>query len=209
MTGELSPAAGGPAAGTPALRASHADRDRAVDILRVAAGDGRLTAAELDERLEAALTARTVGELAELTADLPAGAVPPDTAAAQPKELAEIDCRGSTVRRAGAWVVPQRMRIRAIGGTVDLDFSAAVITRPALQIDAEVHGGALTLVTRPGIEVDTDEVTLAGGTVKVRPHPGPAVPVTLRVEISGQARGGTIVARPPRRIFWQWLRRRS
>jgi len=35
MTGELSPAAGGPAAGTPALRASHADRDRAVDILRV------------------------------------------------------------------------------------------------------------------------------------------------------------------------------
>jgi Domain of unknown function (DUF1707) len=58
---------------TPSLRASNADRDLAVDILCAAAGDGRLTAAELDERLDAALTARTVGELAAVTADLPGG----------------------------------------------------------------------------------------------------------------------------------------
>jgi hypothetical protein len=58
---------------TPQLRASHADRDLAVDILCAAAGDGRLTAAELDERLETALTARTIGELAAVTADLPGG----------------------------------------------------------------------------------------------------------------------------------------
>ncbi|MGD0557565.1 MAG: DUF1707 domain-containing protein [Streptosporangiaceae bacterium] len=55
------------------MRASDADRDLAVDILRVAAGEGRLTAAELDERLETALTARTISELVTLTADLPAG----------------------------------------------------------------------------------------------------------------------------------------
>jgi hypothetical protein len=57
----------------PPLRASHADRDLTVDILRVSAGDGRLTLAELDERLETALTARTIGELAAVTADLPGG----------------------------------------------------------------------------------------------------------------------------------------
>jgi len=57
----------------PPLRASAADRELAVDILRVAAGEGRLTLAELDERLEAALSARTIGELATLTADLPGG----------------------------------------------------------------------------------------------------------------------------------------
>jgi hypothetical protein len=44
-----------------------------VDILRVATGDGRLTLAELEERLEVALSARTIGELAALTADLPGG----------------------------------------------------------------------------------------------------------------------------------------
>ena len=65
MTGELSPTGDGPGSGAgPELRASHEDRDRVVEILRVAAGDGRLTAAELDERLEAALTARTNSELA-------------------------------------------------------------------------------------------------------------------------------------------------
>ena len=53
------------------LRASHEDRDRVAELLRVAAGDGRLTAEELDERLEVALTARTYGELAALTTDLP------------------------------------------------------------------------------------------------------------------------------------------
>jgi hypothetical protein len=54
------------------LRASHADRDQVVELLRVAAGDGRLSPEELDDRLELALTARTYAELAALTADLPA-----------------------------------------------------------------------------------------------------------------------------------------
>ena len=59
------------------LRVSHGDRDRAVEVLRVAAGDGRVTAEELDERLEAAVTARTHGELAALTTELPAIPIPP------------------------------------------------------------------------------------------------------------------------------------
>ena len=67
-TGEPS----GPGA-SPELRASDADRDRVVDVLRVAAGDGRLAADELDERQEAALSSRTLSELAVLTADLVAG----------------------------------------------------------------------------------------------------------------------------------------
>jgi hypothetical protein len=44
--------------------------------LRIAAGDRRLTDEELEERVEAALIARTMGEPAVLTADLPAGAAP-------------------------------------------------------------------------------------------------------------------------------------
>ena len=46
------------------LRASHADRDQAAERLRAAAGDGRLSPEELDDRLERALTARTYAELA-------------------------------------------------------------------------------------------------------------------------------------------------
>jgi hypothetical protein len=54
------------------LLASDADRERAAERLRAAAGDGRLTPVELEERLESAFSARTEAELEPLVADLPA-----------------------------------------------------------------------------------------------------------------------------------------
>lgn len=128
------------------LRASHEDRDRVVEVLRVAAGDGRLTAEELDERLEAALTARTCDELAALTTDLPA--IPdsaPGASVPEPKDLARIDCHGSSVKRDGRWLVPQRMEVRVTAGSVKLDFTEAVILQPSLLIDADVSESRLTL----------------------------------------------------------------
>ncbi len=60
------------------LLTSDADRERIAERLRLAAGEGRLTAAELEERLEKAFSARTDAELEPLVADLPepAGAAP-------------------------------------------------------------------------------------------------------------------------------------
>ena len=58
------------------MRASDADRERVTECLRKAAGEGRLEADELEQRLEAALSARTYGELDAVEADLPRGARP-------------------------------------------------------------------------------------------------------------------------------------
>ncbi|MEU9332010.1 DUF1707 and DUF4190 domain-containing protein [Streptomyces sp. NPDC048290] len=58
------------------MLASHADRERAVDVLRAGFGEGRLQQDELEKRIERAYAARTVGELALLVADLPQGPVP-------------------------------------------------------------------------------------------------------------------------------------
>ena len=55
------------------LRASHADRNRVVDVLKAAFVEGRLTKDELDARLGQTLAARTYAELAALTADIPPG----------------------------------------------------------------------------------------------------------------------------------------
>src|SRR5438477_12023748 len=110
MTGEVSPLGHGDevAASPGELRASHEDRDRVAELLRVAAGDGRLTAEELDHRLEKALTARTYGELAGLTRDLPAiGGMPAAGHAVQPKDIVRIDCTSGSARRDGRWVVPR------------------------------------------------------------------------------------------------------
>jgi Domain of unknown function (DUF1707) len=201
------------------LRASHADRDQVVELLRVATGDGRLSAEELDDRLERALTARTYAELATLTADLPAvpgaAVVAPGAGAvsATPKELVRIHVQGSSASRDGRWVVPKELDIKVKGGAVTLDFTEAVITQPLLRITAEVRGGALRLITRPGIVVGAGDISQHGGSVTLPEPPDPGVPIQLSIEIAGSVHGAAIIAGPPppprrpRRTFWQWLRR--
>jgi hypothetical protein len=210
MSGEISSRPGSDPA---TMRASDQDRDRVVEILQTAAGDGRLTAPELDERLEAALTARTYADLVALTTDLPvAGAMPVPALPgdARPKDLVRIDCRSGSVRRDGRWLVPRRIEAKTTSGTILLDFTQAVISQSALAIDADVRSGTLTLITRPGIVVDTEDVSTRSGAVSVKAPWDADTPETLRITISGQVRSGSIVARPPRaprRTFWQWLRR--
>lgn len=182
-----------------ALRASHADRDRVVDALTGAAGDGRLTAEELDERVEAALSARTLEELAVLTADLPAvaGAVP-----AEAKDVVRIEQQGGSARRGDGWVVPRRLQIESSWGDVTLDLTQAMITQDTLRIDLDIRGGALRLLTRPGIVVDTDSLVISYAKIKkTRRAVDPDAPVDLRVEIVGRMRYGRVVVRQLRRGF--------
>jgi hypothetical protein len=207
VTGEVSPAGRSDEA-RPGLRASHADRDLVVEQLRVAAGDGRLTPDELDERLEAALTARTYSELAVLTADLPAAGGPgPGVAAPKPKDVMRLQRRGGNAGQVGRWLVPKRIEIEVVGGNARLDFTEAVITMPTLEVDAHIRGGRLLIITRPGVIVDAAEVAMVGGRVAIRPASGPEPPAILTIEVSGEIRGGNVRVRPPRRTFLQWLRR--
>ena len=110
------------------------------------------------------------------------------------------------VTRDGRWLVPQRIEVRVTGGSVMLDFTEAVISRPSLLIDADVSA-RLTLVTKPGVVAGPGEVAADGSYLKVRPHGGPEVPVILRIQVSDEVSGGHITARPPRRTSWPWLRR--
>jgi hypothetical protein len=132
---------------------------------------------------------------------------------ATPKDLIRIHVHGSSARRDGRWVVPKELDVKVKGGGVTLDFTEAVITQPLLRITAEVRGGGLRLITRPGIVVETGDISLHGGSVTLPEPPGPGEPVLLRVEIEGSVHGAGITAgppappRPPRRTFWQWLRR--
>jgi class 3 adenylate cyclase len=185
------------------LRASHADRERVVEVLQVAAADGRLTADDLEQRLEAALTASTRADLEPLTADLTTAA------ATEVPELVRIECGSGSAKRDGSWLVPQRLEIRIGSGTVRLDFRDAVIAVPELRIDTQIASGSLKLVTRPGVAVDADDVSVKSGSVKVVPPADLGVPVDLRVRVSGRVGSGSISARPARvRGRWRalWLR---
>ena len=202
------------------LRVSHEDRDQVAESLRIAAGDGRLTAEELDERLESALTARTYDDLAALVADLPAAGtalaplpgplaalLPGGTGHAPAKELIKIHTASGHSVRVGRWTVPARMDLKVTSGHIKVDFTEAVITQPTLHIDAEVRSGHILLITKPGIAVELDDVSVRSGHVKVRAPWGESAPTVLRVTVAGTCGSGHILARPPRRSFWQWLRR--
>ncbi|MEU5534081.1 DUF1707 domain-containing protein [Streptomyces sp. NPDC020362] len=179
------------------LRASDADRDRVLDMLTGAVGDGRLTAGEHEERVADALSARTLGDLEVLTADLPAGTPGP----APVKGAVRIEQQYSSTVRRDEWSVPRRMDIRSAWGDVTLDFTRAVIGHDSLRIDLDLRGGTLRLITRPGMVVDGDSLAIEYGRTKVRPAGKPGTPVVLRVEIRGRLSLGRLEARPPRRPF--------
>jgi hypothetical protein len=123
------------------------------------------------------------------------------------KDVVRIDCGSGHTKKEGAWVVPQRIEARVRSGHLMLDFSQAVITQPSLQLDAEVRSGHVILITKPGIVVDTDDVVVRSGHVRVRAPWGPDAPEVLRIEVSGKVGSGHFVARPKYRTFWQWLTR--
>lgn len=191
-----------PPPGEAGLRASHGDRDRTVEVLRVAAGDGRLTSDELDGRLEAALSARTVGELTALTGDLPPVSAMAGGAMAEVKDVVRIEQTHGRAGRGGRWVVPRRLELAVTWCDVTLDFTEAVITYDTLHLDIAMSGGKLTLITRPGVVVDADGVRLAFSRLKYRRRRADRDNrYLLRVELSGQKVYGRIVVRPARRLF--------
>jgi hypothetical protein len=190
------------------LRVSHADRDRVVEILRVAAGDGRLDAEELDERVERALQARTFADLEPLTEDLPVPPLAPPRVpgvvavpAGVPRDLdAERDAvswsvQGMPFRREGAWVVPRLIRLDVHGGTARLNYTFARLPEGGTsEIHLSVHGGSVRLMVPPGIAVDASAVSWHGGTLRDRSlrHGGFGVPVTHVITLTGSIHGGSV-----------------
>jgi len=188
---------------SPALRASDADRDRVIEVLRAAVGDGRLDPAEFDERLDAALAARTIDALAPLTADLIAGpgshaaltlplaGTPPEPAA----ELLTINGRHGTVRRDGRWTLPHRLALRTAWCDVMLDLTSAVRSGPELVIEMAVRGGNVELVLAPGMVVDANELAVRFTTLAISRDAGGNTPETLRVRLVGRMKHARIVTR--------------
>lgn len=167
------------------MRVSHADRDQVVEILRVAAGEGRLEAEELDERVEAALSARTFADFEPLTADLPAAAPPRPVstlpavpggavlvsggAGTTPDGAVRWEVRGLPLRREGAWQVPEVLELDVAGGSARLDYSQARLPEGGTSVlRVDVRGGSVRLTVPPGVAVDTSGVEGFGGRVRDR-----------------------------------------
>ncbi len=191
---------------SPALRASDADRDVVIELLRAAAADGRLDRGEFDERLDAALAARTIDALTPLTADLIAvpgggGALTPAFAVTPAAKVLTISGKYGTVRRDGRWALPRRLALRTAWCEVLLDLTSAVRGGPELVIDLRVRGGTVELVLAPGMVVDANELTVRHTRLAVSRDGGDDLPQTLLVRLTGRMKYGRIETR------WQAPRR--
>jgi Domain of unknown function (DUF1707)/Cell wall-active antibiotics response 4TMS YvqF len=173
------------------LRASDADRDRVLALLAEAMSDGRLTADEHSERVQRACSARTLGELAELTTDL---VVP----SAQPVRLdggRSISGIFGPARRDGRWVVPESLTVTAMFGEVEADFTQAILQARHVQLFATVIGGRLRLIVPDGVSVVMSGHAMLGRKRGSTPPPaGPDAPV---IEVKALVLGGEVIVRTP------------
>jgi hypothetical protein len=170
MAGELQAQGGGP---DPAqLRISDAERHQVAEILREAAGEGRLDLDELDQRLEATYAARTYADLVPITFDLPTHPhprpVPARPVAASPQVVPGPDKEShfailSGLSRKGVWVVPRQMSILAMMGGAELDLRRAKFAAPEVVITINAFMGGAQLIVGPDVRVQMEGTGIMGG----------------------------------------------
>ncbi|GIH76672.1 hypothetical protein Plo01_31010 [Planobispora longispora] len=164
------------------MRASDAEREAAVEQLRVASVEGRLTLGELTERTEAAYLAVTRAELAVVTSDLPqAGHAPVPAPAGHPegrKRRWFVAVMGDSKRR-GKWRIERGIGAVAVMGDVVLDLRDAEVRGNVVDIAATAVMGDVKIIVPDGVDVDLEGVAIMGDK-KVRvieAPPGTNVPV--------------------------------
>jgi hypothetical protein len=164
MEGDLEPRRHDPSL----LRISDADRHQVAEILREAAGDGRIDLDELDERLEATYAARTYADLVPITVDLPAHGQPAQ-APASPSRVVPGPASESHVaimsglERKGVWVVPRRMSVFAMMGGADLDLREAQFAAQEVVITVNAFMGGAQITVGPHTHVIVEGIGIMGG----------------------------------------------
>ena len=133
------------------LRASDADRDRTAAVLGGALAAGRLTTTEYAERLDTTYAAKTLGELAPLTRDLPAGDATDASVAVV--DHAEVTARFSKVIRSGRWVAGRRTRLTAHYGALIVNLADAVLPGREITLEIDAFCGKLILTVPAGAHV--------------------------------------------------------
>ncbi|MFD0684652.1 DUF1707 SHOCT-like domain-containing protein [Actinomadura fibrosa] len=193
--------------GLPEMRASDGDRERVAQVLRDAAGEGRLTLDELDQRLDAVYAAKTYADLEPITRDLPVPATAADPTAPRavrygPAPDAPSWTWGvaimSAFKRTGVWNVPRRFTAFAFWGGGKIDLRDARFAEGEVRIRALAVMGGVEIIVPDDIAVHVTGIGIMGGFD--HGASGPGVPGAPRVVVSGLAFwGGVDVKRKGRR----------
>jgi hypothetical protein len=146
---------------TPAVRASDAEREQTVALLRAHVVEGRLTLEEFAQRLDSVYEARTRPGLDALTRDLPDDAQEsPVRRRPRPKSLTGVAF--GSVERRGRWRVPRFAGLAVLFGDADIDLRTAEIHGDTVTINALLLFGNVDFYVPRSVDVDLGGFTLFG-----------------------------------------------
>jgi hypothetical protein len=191
------------------MRISDADRQRVADVLRDAAGDGRLDFDELEERLERTWQAKTYGELVPITLDLQAtGPVTPPAPVSARRPTPPLPAIGhnsstaimSECKRQGVWSVPEHHSAFALMGSVLVDLRQAQLSAHETHINASAIMGEVKVIVPAHMHVVVDGTPIMGEYHQAKDKtPAELRPDSPVVRLRGMALMGsvTVQRQPP------------
>jgi Domain of unknown function (DUF1707)/Cell wall-active antibiotics response 4TMS YvqF len=183
------------------LRVSDAERDVTLRTLGDHAAVGRLTLDELEERSGQALNAKTRGDLATLTSDLPAEAGQPGAglAPARPRKPVRwmVAVMGGSHRRGRFRAVGSINAVAIMGGD-EIDLRDAEIEGGELTLNLVAVMGGANIYVPDSVETEVCGFSLMGGHEEVgsQRDPRPGAPV-VRIRMYNLMGGATIYRLPP------------
>jgi Domain of unknown function (DUF1707)/Cell wall-active antibiotics response 4TMS YvqF len=145
----------------PAVRASDAERETTVALLRRHAVDGRLTLEEFAERMSLAYEAKTRDDLDELTRDLPAE-VATTPARRRKRRRWVVAVMGGSDRR-GRFRVGPHMNVITVMGGANIDLRQAELDEPEATITIVSLMGGANVVVPEGVDVELTGISIMGG----------------------------------------------
>jgi hypothetical protein len=180
----------------PGIRLSDADRERAATRLHEALSEGRISVAELEERLTVVYAAKYEADLVPPLADLPGGRldVGPAAAVAPAGEPVVLRAGMSSIKRGGEWSVPAKLRVESGMGGVVLDFVEADNPHPVVEIELELGAGSAKILVPDEATANVDGVVASMGSVKSKVPSRPRAGVPHFV-VTGRAGMGSVVVR--------------
>jgi hypothetical protein len=194
------------------MRISDADRHRVAEVLREAAGEGRLDLDELEERLEATYAAKVYADLAPIVADLPGSQSVPAVRAQStpvPRPSAELVAGAphystsfalmSGQDRRGVWRVGPTHNAFAMWGAITIDLREAVFVQPEVVINANALWAAIDVIVNRWTGVRVEGVGIMGDFSQSRDKVPPDLrPDSPLVRVRGVAlMAGISVVRKP------------
>ena len=183
------------------LRASDADRDRAASVINNALAEGRLTAEEHSERLDAIYAAKTHGELVPVLDDLPAAGaaaapVPaPAGQAGSARRGSRIVAILSGASRKGIWQAEPVMHVVTVLGGAEIDFRDAILPGGEVVVYATTVLGGVEITVPPEMHVIDNGVAILGGRETAGDSPESAAPGAPVLRIEGTCVLGGIEVR--------------